>query len=328
MAEQKILVTGGTGFIGGHLCERLAREGYSVRALVRDPRRSAELRQWGVEIAVGDLRDLKTLERAAEGVDIVYHIAALFRRQSATRQEMWDTNAEGTKNMLEAAMRAGVHRFVHCSTAGVHGDIKNPPANEDTPYSPIKDEQSKIEAERAVFRYMTERRLPVSLFRPSGAYGPRDLRFLKLFKAINRRLFVMVGSGETFCHLVYIDDLIEGILLCGTKQTAIGNAYILAGDEPVTLNQLANLVAEVLGVRPPRLRVPFAPVYLAGLVCAAICKPLGLQPPLSRRRVNFFRVSKAFDISKAKRELGFNPKIDLETGLRLTAHWYRENGYL
>jgi nucleoside-diphosphate-sugar epimerase len=329
MGVGRVLVTGATGFTGGHLCERLAREGYAVRALVRDPNRGAALRRCGVEVAVGDLRDLRSLERAAAGRDVVYHIAALFRPENVSRRDMWETNVQGTKNMLDAALKAGVQRFVHCSTVGVHGAIKDPPADEQTPYGPGDHyQESKTDGERVVLEYMAQDRLPIVVFRPGGIYGPRDLRFLKLIKAISAGRFVMLGSGEVIYQMIYIDDLIDGILLCGTKEKAIGNVYILTGEEPTTLNQLVQVIAEVLDVRPPHLRFPVTPVYLAGCMCELLCKPLGINPPLYRRRVDFFRKTRCFVISKAKRELGFTPQTDLKAGVGRTVDWYREHGYL
>jgi nucleoside-diphosphate-sugar epimerase len=329
MTLERVLVTGATGFTGGHLCRRLARDGYPVRALVRDRGREAELRREGIEPVLGNLTDPKSLERAVEGVELVYHVAALFRQENVSRKEMWETNVEGTRNMLDAAIKAGVRRFVHCSTVGVHGDIKNPPANEEAPYGPGDHyQESKTEAERVVLRYRAERRLPIVVFRPGGIYGPRDLRFLKLFKAIKTRRFVMLGSGEVLYQLIYVDDLIDGILLCGTKQNAIGNIYILTGKEPATLNHVVQVIAEVVGVSPTRLRFPVTPVYVAGFACELVCKPFGINPPLYRRRVDFFRKTRSFDISKAKRELGFEPKIDLRTGIGLTATWYRSEGLI
>jgi nucleoside-diphosphate-sugar epimerase len=325
----KILVTEGTGFAGGHLCERLVSSGYSVKALVHDPNRSLELQKLGMELALGDLRDRGSLANAMEGVDLVYNIAAIYRKPNPTRKELWDTNVLGTKNMLEASINAGVKRFVHCSTVGVNGHIKNPPANEETPYAPGDYyQESKVEAEKIVFQYMHEGNISCVICRPCGLYGPKDLRFLQLFKAIKNGVFFMVGSGEVSYHMIYIDDLVDGLLLCGTKQEAIGNVYILGGETPVTLNELVRLIAEVLGVPPPRLRVPFAPVYIASILCEWMSKPFGIEPPLYRRRVDFFRKQRAFDISKAKRELNFQPKTDLKTGIRLTAEWYKNEGLL
>jgi nucleoside-diphosphate-sugar epimerase len=329
MNSISVLVSGATGFTGSHLCDRLVKQGYAVRGLVRDPGRAGHLQQRGVDTVVGDLRDIDSLHRAMEGTFIVYHIAAEFRRENLSRKQMMEVNLNGTRNMLDAAIKAGVQRFVHCSTVGVHGDIKNPPANEETPYGPGDHyQESKAEGERVVLTYMDNSRLPIVVFRPGGIYGPRDLRFLKLFKAIKKKKFVMLGSGEVLYQLIYIDDLIDGILLCGTKEEAAGNVFILTGEQPITLNQLVQVIAEALGVNPPHLRFPVTPVYLAGLACELLCKPLGINPPLYRRRVDFFRKTRCFDVSKAKKELGFSAKTDLKTGIRLTADWYEEEGYL
>jgi nucleoside-diphosphate-sugar epimerase len=325
----KVLVTGGTGFTGSHLCRRLVQEGYQVRVLVRKHSDRSILDNLPIEWIQGDLSDRASLERATQGMDMVYHIAALFRPENVTRQQFWDVNVEGTRNLLDAAEKAGVSRFVHCSTVGVHGDIQNPPATEDTPYSPGDSyQESKVEGEKIALQYVKAGRLPVVVFRPGGIYGPGDLRFLKLFKGIKTGKFVMFGSGEILYQLIYIDDLIEGILLCGTEPAAVGNTYILTGNAPVTLNQWVEAIAAVLQVSPPRWRLPVMPLYWAGFVCEVLCKPLGINPPLYRRRVDFFRKTRSFDIAKAKRELKFEPKVDLKTGLELTAAWYRNQNYL
>jgi nucleoside-diphosphate-sugar epimerase len=127
--RERVFVTGATGFTGGHLCRRLVAEGHQVRALVRDPARTESLRQLGVDLVSGDLRDGRSLTSAVKGADVVYHIAALFRPENVSRQDMWEVNVQGTRDLLDASVNAGVGRFVHCSTIGVHGDIKNPPAN-------------------------------------------------------------------------------------------------------------------------------------------------------------------------------------------------------
>jgi nucleoside-diphosphate-sugar epimerase len=329
MRKERILITGATGFTGGHLCERLSREGHQVRALVRDQSRCSELNRWGVETVTGDLRDPESLKAAAKGIDAVYHIAALFRPENVSRKEMWENNVQGTKNMLDAAVNAGVQRFIHCSTIGVHGDIKNPPANEETAYGPGDYyQESKTAGEKIALQYMRDAKLPIVIFRPGGIYGPRDLRFLKLIRPIKAGRFIMLGSGEVVYQMIYIDDLVDGILLCGTREEAIGKVYILTGGEPTTLNQLVRVIAEALGVRPPWLRFPVTPVYIAGFLCELLFKPLGINPPLYRRRVDFFRKTRCFDISKAKSELGFCPKTDRKTGIKLTADWYREHRHL
>jgi nucleoside-diphosphate-sugar epimerase len=326
---ERVLVTGTTGFTGGHLCERLASDGARVRALVRDPARAASTHPAGVELVAGDLRDRASLQRATAGVDTVYHIAALFRPENVSRREMWETNVDGVRNLLEAAHAAGVRRFVHCSTIGVHGDIKHPPADEESPYAPGDHyQESKAEGEKVALAWMREGKLQVSVFRPGGIYGPRDLRFLKLIRAVAHQRFVMLGSGDVRYQMVYIDDLVDGILRCGRCPAAVGEVFILTGEPAVTLNELVATIADVLGVATPRWRIPVWPVYAAGLVCEALCRPFGIQPPLYRRRVDFFRKTRWFDIAKAKRMLGFEPRVDLATGIARTVAWYRAEGYL
>lgn len=330
-SNELILVTGGTGFTGSHLCRRLVETGHMVRAIARDldADSAAALHTWGVEVVQGDVTDRASLDRAMEGVDLVYHIAALYRDASATEQDMWEVNAQGTRNMLEAAEQAGVRRFVHCSTIGVHGSVKNPPADEQASLDPGDPYQTtKLEGEQIAWEFIEAGRLPVAIFRPAGIYGPGDFRFLKLIRSIKNGSFVMIGDGEVLFHMVYIDDLVDGILLCGRCDNAVGNVYILAGEKYVTLNELVQMIGEMVGNQPSSLRIPFQPVYLAGYACEMICKPFGISPPLFRRRVDFFRKSRAFDISKARQELGYDPKVSLETGFSRTIEWYEENGHL
>jgi nucleoside-diphosphate-sugar epimerase len=325
----RALVTGGTGFAGNHLCRHLSQAGHQVRALVRHPDTATSLTQKGIELVPGDVRDTASLSSALTGVDIVYHLAAVFRRGDLSPRQMWEINAQGTRNMLRAAARARVRRFVHCSTVGVHGETGTGPASEESPYKPGDAYQrSKLEGERIAQSFMAEGHLPVVIFRPGGIYGPGDMRFLKLFRAIQTRRFAMLGSGEVLYQLIYIDDLIDGILLCGDRDEALGRVYILTGDEPVTLNRLVSIIAETLGVPLPRWRFPVTPVYLASALCEFLCRPLGIDPPLHRRRIDFFRKSRSFDIARAKGELGFRPRTDLRRGIELTAAWYREQGFL
>jgi nucleoside-diphosphate-sugar epimerase len=168
----------------------------------------------------------------------------------------------------------------------------------------------------------------VAIVRPVGIYGPGDNRFLKLFRAINKGLFVMIGSGKVLYHMTYIDDLIQGIILAGRKPEAIGNVFTIAGRNFTTLRELVNMIADVLNQPHPRWRIPFYPVYLGSRICEGICRPLGLNPPLYPRRVEFFSLDRAFSIEKAKRLLGYHPKIELKEGLSKTAMWYKEQGLI
>ena len=328
-----VLVTGATGFTGGHLAAALARRGHDVRALVR-PRSLARferssLARLGVTAVAADLVDRDAVTRAADGVSVVYHIAATYREAGQPDMTYRDINVRGTHNVLEGALRGGATRVVHCSTGGVHGHIAHPPANEDAPLNPGDVYQAtKLEAEQLARQYGTAHPLEVVIARPIGIYGPGDTRFLKLFRGLARRRFPVLGSGEVFYHLTYIDDLVEGFRLCGEVPAAAGRTYILAGASYTTLNELVALVAGELKVKPFPVHLPVWPFWTAGLLCEAVCIPLRLEPPLYRRRVDFYTKSRAFDISRARAELGFDPQVTLEEGIRRTAQWYRENQLL
>jgi dihydroflavonol-4-reductase len=218
---------------------------------------------------------------------------------------------------------------VHCSTGGVHGHIEHPPGTEDSPYRPGDIyQETKLEAEAVVREAGGGGALQTVIARPIGIYGPGDTRFLKMFRGIARGRFPMLGACEVFYHLTYIDDLVEGFRLCGEVAQAAGRTYILAGPRYTTLNELARLMAEALGVRPPWIRLPVWPFWLAGAACEAVCVPLRIDPPLYRRRVDFYTKSRAFDTTRARTEIGYAPQVDLEDGLRRTIAWYRAHGML
>ncbi|MEW6319907.1 MAG: NAD-dependent epimerase/dehydratase family protein [Acidobacteriota bacterium] len=329
----KILVTGATGFTGGRLAAALARRGHEVRALVRRQSRArfaaTDAARAGCVEAVGDLGDAAAVAEATRGVELVYHIAATYREAGQKDAAYRETNVEGTRHVLEAARDAGARRVVHCSTGGVHGHVARPPANEDAPFNPGDIYQAtKLEAERLARAFGEREGLEVVVARPIGIYGPGDLRFLKLFRGLARGRFPMLGSGEVFYHLTFIDDLVEGFRLCGEVAAAAGRTYILAGPRYTTLNELAALIAQELGVRPPRVHLPVWPFWTAGLLCEMVCVPLGVEPPLFRRRVDFYTKSRAFDITRARAELGYAPAVDLVEGIRRTIAWYREQNLL
>lgn len=325
----RVLVTGASGFTGGHLAQTFAGRGYAVRALVRQKAQADELARSGIEPILGALEDRAALARAARDINVVYHMAAVYRQAGIPASTYRAVNATAVGDLIEASAGAGVQRLVHCSTVGVHGDIERPPANEDAPVRPGDIYQrTKVEGEELARDAARRTGLPVTIARPSGIYGPGDRRLLKLFRGIARRRFVVLGSGNIFYHLTYIDDLVNGLRLCGEVPAAANRTYILAGGEVTTLNELMTLIAGEAHVEPPTLKLPVWPFWLAGAVCEAVCVPLGIEPPLYRRRVDFFTKSRAFDITRARQELGYAPQIGLREGIQKTLAWYRERGWL
>ena len=324
-----MLVTGASGFTGGHLARTLAARGYRVRALVRDMEKARDLTTAGIALWAGDLRDAASLAGATAGVATVYNIAAIYRQAGIPSSEYRAVNVDGVGALIRASATAGVRRVVHCSTVGVHGDIEHPPANEDAPLRPGDIyQETKVEGERAAQEAAAAAGIELVIARPSGIYGPGDRRLLKLFRGVARRRFLILGKGQIYYHLTYIDDLVEGFRLCGTVPQAAGRTYILAGAEVGTLKELVALIARESGAKPPWLRLPVWPFWLAGALCEAVCVPLRVEPPLYRRRVDFFTKSRAFDITRARQELGFAPKVGLREGVRRALEWYQLKGWI
>ena len=260
---------------------------------------------------------------------MVYHIAAIYRQAGTGGDTYRAVNATAVRQIIEAAARAGVRRVVHCSTVGVHGDVEHPPAGEDAPLKPGDVYQvTKLEGEQLARDAGRACGIEVTIVRPTGIYGPGDRRLLKLFRGVARRRFFTLGAGNIFYHLTYIDDLVDGFRLCASHPNAAGRTYILAGAEVTTLNDLVGLVGDVAGVAPPTLHLPVWPFWTAGALCEAVCVPLGIEPPIYRRRVDFFTKSRAFDITRARTEIGFTPRVGLRDGIGRTLTWYREQGWL
>ncbi|MGD9972849.1 MAG: NAD-dependent epimerase/dehydratase family protein [Desulfatirhabdiaceae bacterium] len=323
------LVTGANGFTGSYLCKQLIENGYQVRGLVRTSSDLILLQGIPVELAYADLAVDNRFSDIMNGIDTVYHIAAIYRNENVSRKYFWDVNVGGTRKLLDAAVSSNVRRFVHCSTVGVQGHIKNPPATEDFPYDPGDHyQESKLEAELLAMDYFRQKKLNGVVVRPSGIYGPGDTRFLKLFRHIQNGSFRMIGTGKTYYHMTYVEDVAEGFVHAGETRDAAGEIFTIGGEEYVTLQELVNRIARVLNTSVSRIRIPAQPVWLAAWLCERICRPFGISPPIYPRRVDFFIKSRAFDISKAKNILGYHPRVNLDDGLRRTAEWYRQQGLL
>lgn len=324
-----ILVTGGTGFTGSRLVGSLMLDYGRVRVLTRSVSRARNVLPPGVEIVEGDIADRAVVDRATEGCEVVYNLAAAFREPGIPDRRYAEVHVDGTRHLLEASLKHGVRRIVHCSTVGVLSHIEHPPADETWAYAPGDVYQAtKAEGERLALAYARERGAPVTVARPTPIYGPGDARLLKLFKLISKRRFVMLGNGEAYFHMVHVDDLVRGLRLMAEHPAAVGEIFIIGGREYRTLNEVVALIASEVGVPVPRWHLPAAPFQLLGTICERICVPLGISPPIYRRRVDFFTKSRAFSIRKAIEILGYVPEVELEAGIKETIAWYRRQGQL
>jgi nucleoside-diphosphate-sugar epimerase len=325
----KVLVTGGKGFLGGHLVRKLTANGEQVRIFARPHGDAKKNNSSDSDIFWGDIRDSQAVEGAVNGVDKVIHLVSNFRHGGSDKDEAYDINVKGTENVLNASLKFGVKRFVHCSTIGVHGNVKEIPATEETPFNPCDlYQETKLIAEKKVWQFYEKTKLPISVVRPISMFGPGDLRMLKLFKMIKKGRFVVVGDGSALFQPAYIDDVLQGFMLCLEKPEAIGEAFIIGGEEYLPLRELFQVIADELNVAPPKIKLPLGPVLFAASLCEKICAPLGIEPPLHRRRVSFFQNNRAFSVKKAKSVLGFSPDVSLREGVGRTIKWYEENGWL
>lgn len=308
MSEVLYLVTGATGFVGSFVVDEVLANGGRVRALVRRSAQAEALEARGIEVVTGDLRDEDVLRKAVAGVKGIYHIAAMFREANQPDRAYYEVNADVPRRLLQAAAQAGVERVVHCSTVGVLGDVKEVPANEETSFNPGDVYQrSKLEGEKAVLEIFRSGTISGCVIRPAMIYGPSDTRNLKMFRMVARGRFFYVGRGEGLVHFIDVRDLARAFRLAMENTAQNGEVFIIAGQRYMKLREMAEMIARETGVRPPWLCVPVKPMQWLGSCCEAICRPLRIQPPIYRRRVDFFTKNRAFDSSKAQRLLGFEP---------------------
>lgn len=328
---QPTLVTGAGGFTGSNLCRNLVQKGYHVKALVRPGSSLKALENIDVKVIEGDIsRDDGLLQEDFKGVDTVFHIAALFRQEGASRDVFHNVNVEGTRRVLECAKKAGVKRFIHCSTAGVHGEIdRDKPADEHAPFRPGDwYQETKLEGEQLALRWGQEHNLPVTVIRPSAICGPGEMRFLKLFRAIQHKRFFMIGNGEHHYHFVYVDDLAKGFIQAAENPKAENEIFIIAGPSAIPLNLVIEYICDSLGVKKPFLSIPVAPMMIACRLCSTICKKIGVNPPLYPRRLDFFTKHRSLDITKAKTILGYEPEVTPAEAITRMASWYRKENLL
>lgn len=326
----RVLVTGGTGFTGKALVRRLLNEGHQVVALdYKEGLKTEELRTWGAEVVIGSVADKDLMDRCTQGVEVVHHLAAAFRELNVPNSYYHEVNVGGTRNALEAALRYKVKKFIYCSTCGVHGNIDHPPGGEESPIQPADYYQAtKYEAEPLVNEFY-KKGLNTVILRPAAIYGPGDPeRFYMIYKRVARGTFPMFGSGKTFYHPLYIDNLVDAFMLAMEEEKGNGQAYLIADEEYLGIEDLVRKVGQAMGINVVIKHYPIIPLIIAGHVFEKICKPFKITPPIFPRRVDWYRQNRAFKIDKAKRELGYRPRIGIDEGLKKTAEWYKNEGYL
>lgn len=330
----KALVTGANGFVGSHLVEGLLSRGYQVTCLVRKTSNLRWLSGLNVKYAYGEISEKESLRNVLKEIDFVFHVAGLTKKYSClakSKEEYFKVNYQGTKNLIEVCAEDNpqIRRFVYISSQAAVGPGKDEqPLDETSPCNPITDYgKSKLEGEKIVLEYSSK--LPVTIIRPTALYGPRDPDFLVIFEIVNKRFKTLLGKGESYVSLCYIEDIIDGIILAAENPKAIGQIYFIADDQIYPRREIPEIIAKVLNKKAINLRIPNALLFAVAFVSENIFRLLGKPALLNVQKVR--EISQKYwlcDVSKAKRELGFSPKYKLEEGARKTARWYKEKGWL
>ncbi len=329
-AGTRVLVTGATGFTGALLARKLVRSGLEVHAIARASSNLEALRDLHIHWHRGNVFDEAVVAEATQGVDYIFHVAAAYREARHADAMYAQVHVLSTQLLARAALKnPAFKRFVHVSTVGVHGHIANPPADELYSMCPGDIyQQTKADAELWLRNFAQKKSLSYTVIRPAAIYGPGDTRLLKFFRMASHRILFLLGRSQCLYHLIHVDDLTNIMILAATHPAARDEIFICGNPDCVTLDQMARIVAGELGNRFHLVRLPAFPFFLAADVCEWVCRKLGVEPPIHRRRLAFFTKDRSFNTRKLREKLGYQVRYSNEAGLIQTTRWYCERGWL
>ncbi len=330
----EILITGGNGFLGRSVILALLERGESVRVLALPKEDTSWLERQGVRVCRGDIRNADVLVGPMQGVSVVFHLAAMMGAWCSL-DEYHSVNVLGTGNVCRTALEAGVSRVIHVSTAMVYNMAIGRALTEDDPFDPLDEPYSmtKAEGDRLVQRMIAEDHLPAVIIRPGTLFGPGDrLNFGRVADRIRAGQGVIIGSGDNALPLVFVTDVVQGLLLAMDREAAAGQAYNIGNDQPLTQADFLSAVADEIGAAPPSIHVPYYPLYAAAWAAErlATLSSNRIPPFVTRHGVKVYGADNHLAIEKARCDLGYAPQVGLHEGVRMAAAWYQhqESGTL
>lgn len=327
MPATTVLITGATGFVGGHIIDANLRKKHKVRVLVMpgDPMETA-LRNKKVEICYGDLRDAASLERAAKGVAVIFHCAAVVT-DWAPRALFDAVHLQGTENICQAALKARVKRFVMISTNDVFGLSEESVMDEAAPLTPWHEPypDTKIEAEKIAWRYYRAHKLPVTMVYPCWIYGPGDRTFVPLTADAILKREMVFWRRNVHVWPTYVENLVDLLMKISTDKRAVGNGYLVHDGEMTTYQAFCAAIAETVGAKPPRLHIPYFLAYAAAAMLEFFWRLFGKKsrPLITTYTVKNLGSRLRFSIAKAQRDLNWKPPISYKEGLKRTLVWLK-----
>ena len=324
----EILVTGPSGVLGPHLVAALLRRGHRVRALLLPTEDASWLSEMGAVTYVGDVREPGSLAEPMRGANAVFHLAS---KSSGWRPmgEYHEVNVAGTANVCAAALAAGVRRFIHVSAAVVYGLGHRRPVGEDRPLAPIDDPYcvTKAASDELVQGMIARRGLPGTIVRPGTIIGPGDqLNFGRIAERLLKGKGIVIGSGRNALLFTYVTDVVQGLLLALDCDRAVGQAYNIGTDQPLTQSRALGAIAREVGAAPPRVHIPYALAYTLAFAAERLAVLSGYrhQPIVTRHGVALYGSDNRLSIAKARSELGYEPKVPVAEGIRIAGAWWRE----
>ena len=328
--DSRVLITGATGFTGAVLTRKLVEQGVEVAAIARPTSNTEQFADLPIQWFKGDVFDEALIDQAMVGVTHVFHLVTPFREAKAPDSGYYNVHVLSTQLLAKAARKQpGFQRFIHVSTIGIHGHIADPPADETYRTAPGDIyQQTKLEGEQWIKEFAAESGLSFTVVRPVVIYGPGDKRLLKVYKMVGKGWVPAIGDGSNLLHFIHVDDLTDCLLVTATHPKAVGETFICGNERAITFREMVSLISEQYSVPARFLSLPGAPLFALADLCELVFRPLGIEPPIYRRRLAFYTKDRSFNTAKVRNLLGFVPQHSDQEGIKAVGQWYLDHQWV